>query len=377
MVINPQVEIQLIAILVALSCSLSGIFLVLRQIAMLSDAISHTILLGIVIGFFITHDLSSPLLIIGATLVGVLTVFLVERLNQIKLIKKDAAIGLVFPLLFSIGVILITRYAGNVHLDIDAVLLGEIAFAPFNRLSFFGLDLGPKSVYIMGIILILNILYLITCYKELKIVTFDPQLAAVLGISPTIIHYSLLTLVSITAVGAFDAVGTILVVALMIGPATTAYLLTDNLKIMIISTASLAVFSSISGYWLANLLDVSIAGSMATMVGVTFLLVFLFAPQQGLISSIKRRKKQKLKLAKKSLLIYLFEHKKNSNVLIEELLQQFTWSRSFLNKTIQSLVKENLILKTKDSLQLSKKGRRYISENYDKLTLKPLYKKSK
>ena len=117
-----QIEIQLIAILTAVACALPGVFLVLRRMAMMSDAISHTVLLGIVLGFFLVGDLASPLLIFGAALMGVVTVSLVALLERTRLVKEDAAIGLVFPALFSIAVILISRYAGNVHLDVDAVL---------------------------------------------------------------------------------------------------------------------------------------------------------------------------------------------------------------------------------------------------------------
>ena len=121
---SPQVEVQLIAAVIAAACALPGVFLVLRRMAMMSDAISHTVLLGIVGGYFVTRDLDSPLLFLGAVLTGVLTVSLVELLNRTRLVREDAAIGLVFPALFSIAVILISRYAGNVHLDTDAVLLG-------------------------------------------------------------------------------------------------------------------------------------------------------------------------------------------------------------------------------------------------------------
>jgi len=154
----PQLEIQLIAAVVAVTCALPGVFLILRRMAMMSDAISHAILLGIVLAFFITKDLSSPFLVIAATLTGVLTVSLVELVNRTKLVREDASIGIVFPVLFSIGVILISRYAGDIHLDTDAVLLGELAFAPFNRLVILGYDIGPKSLYVMGGILLLNLI---------------------------------------------------------------------------------------------------------------------------------------------------------------------------------------------------------------------------
>src|SRR5919112_2551617 len=154
-----QFEIQLIASMVAVACALLGVFLVLRRMAMMSDAISHTVLLGIVIAFFITKSITSPLLVVGAALMGVVTVSLVELINRTGLVREDAAIGLVFPAIFSIAVIMISRFAGDVHLDTDAVLLGELAFAPFNRVRLFGLDMGPEALYITSGILLLNLIF--------------------------------------------------------------------------------------------------------------------------------------------------------------------------------------------------------------------------
>ena len=146
--LQAQIEIILIAAVVAASCALIGSFLVLRRMALMSDAISHAILFGIVLMFFVVESTTSPLLVLAATLTGLLTVALVEALTRTQLVKEDAAIGLVFPLLFSIGVILISRYAANVHLDVDAVLLGELAFAPFNRLIVAGIDIGPQALWL-------------------------------------------------------------------------------------------------------------------------------------------------------------------------------------------------------------------------------------
>ena len=187
-----QIEIQLIAVLVALACSVLGVFLVLRKTAMISDAISHSILPGIVIGFFMTEDLNSPLLILLAAVTGMLTVFLVEWIQNTGLVKEDTSIGIVFPAMFSIGIIMITKNAGDIHLDTDAVLLGELVFAPFDRWIFNGTDLGPKSAWVMGSILAVIITLLVLFYKELKISTFDAGLAATMGFSPVLIHYCLL-----------------------------------------------------------------------------------------------------------------------------------------------------------------------------------------
>ena len=163
---SAQIEIQLIASLVAIACAIPGTFLVLRKMALITDAISHSILPGIVIGFFVTQDLNSPLLILLAALTGVITVVMVEFIQKTGLVKEDTAIGLVFPVLFSIGVILIAKNANDVHLDVDAVLLGELAFAPFDRLLVGGADWGPKSLWVMGSILFITISLLILFYKN-------------------------------------------------------------------------------------------------------------------------------------------------------------------------------------------------------------------
>ena len=243
---SASVEIQLIAVVVAAACALPGVFLVLRSMSMMADAISHTVLLGIVLAFFVVADLQSPWLLLGAAAVGVLTVSLVELLNRTQLVKQDAAIGLVFPALFSLAVILISRFARGVHLDVDAVLLGELAFAPFDRIELFGLDL-PHALVTMGVILALNAGLIALFYKELKLSTFDAGLAATLGFAPGLLHYGLMAMVSVTAVGAFDAVGAVLVVALMVTPAAAAYLLTDDLRKMLVLSVLIAVASALGG----------------------------------------------------------------------------------------------------------------------------------
>ena len=264
--------IQLIAILISVACSLLGVFLVLRSMSMLTDAISHTILLGIVLSFFITHKLDSPLLIIGATLVGLLTVYLVELITDTNLVKEDAAIGIVLSVLFSIAVILVSKYTANIHLDIDAVLLGEIAFAPFHIIEIFGFKIASGIINGLSI-LILNLLVITIFFKEIKISIFDRALALTLGLLPEVFHYLLMSLVSVTAVVSFDVVGATLMISFMIGPATTAYMISKNLKMMLIYSALIGAISSILGYHLAVFLDVSISGSIAVVIGVIFFMV--------------------------------------------------------------------------------------------------------
>ncbi|HLC07138.1 MAG TPA: metal ABC transporter permease [Candidatus Babeliales bacterium] len=282
MITSLHVEIIMIAILAAVTCCLPGVFLVLRGVAMMSDAISHAILLGIVIMFLIVQQLNSPLLIFGATCAGVLTVVCTEMIIRSKRLKQDAAIGLIFPLFFSIGVILVSQYARNVHLDVDMVLLGELAFAPFNRVFLYGIDCGPYALWVMGAALLTNSAFVGFFYKELVITTFDSTLATMTGFSPVVLYYALMVVTSITAVATFDAVGSIMVVALMITPAATSYLLTKQVKRMIGLSVILAICAAIFGYSAACYADVSIAGSIASMTGVFFLFGLIISKKGGL-----------------------------------------------------------------------------------------------
>jgi manganese/zinc/iron transport system permease protein len=291
---SPELEILAIAIVTAVAAALPGALLVLRRMALVSDAISHSILPGIAIAFFLTHDLSSPLLVVAAAATGVVTVALIEAINRSRLVPEDAAIGLVFPALFALGVILISRYAGDVHLDTDAVLLGELAFAPFDRLTVGGVDLGPVSLWSMVGILLLNLVFVVVWFKELKLATVDAGLAAVLGFSPALIHYGLMSMVSVTAVGAFSAVGSILVVALMIAPPATAYLLVERFGPMLWTSAAVAAAGAVVGSVFAFAFDVSIAGSMAAASGVLFAAALLAAPRRGIVAQMRRRTAQRL-----------------------------------------------------------------------------------
>lgn len=356
---TPQIEIQLIAAVVAIACAIPGVFLVLRKMALISDAISHSILPGIVVGFFLTEDLNSPWLILLAAVTGVITVILVEAIQKTGLVKEDTAIGLVFPALFSIGVILIAKNANDIHLDVDAVLLGELAFAPFDRLVVSGTDIGPKSLWVMGVILSITIGLLIAFFKELKVSTFDEGLSAALGFSPVVLHYGLMSISSVTVVGAFDAVGAVLVVALMIAPAATAYLLTSDLKKMLVLSVFFGVSSAIAGYWLAHLLDASISGSMTTVLGVVFLTVYLFAPSKGLIAVIYRQRQQRIEVSLITFLLHLNNHIEESERHINHLNEHINWQRVRSQSVLDLANKNNMITITNHIVALTPKGKEF------------------
>lgn len=358
---SAQIEIQLIASLVAIACAIPGTFLVLRKMAMISDAISHSILPGIVIGFFITHDLNSPLLILLAAFTGIITVILVEYIQKTGLVKEDTAIGLVFPALFSIGVIMIAKNANDVHLDVDAVLLGELAFTPFDRLVVNDVDLGPKSLWIIGTILLVTLTLLFAFFKELKVSTFDKGLAASLGFSPLIMHYGLMSVSSVTTVGAFDAVGAILVVALMIAPAATAYLLTKDLKKMLLLACLFGVVSAIVGYWFAHWLDASIAGSITTILGLQFLLVYLFAPSKGVIAVLYREKQQRTEVSLLTFLLHLNNHNEEEERHVNHLQEHINWQKVRSKTVLDLALKNNMIAIENNVVSLTKKGKEFTN----------------
>lgn len=269
-----MIEVLLVLIMTGLSTSLLGVFLVLRKSGMVTDAISHTILLGIVVVFFLTEDLRSPLLIIGATFVGIITVYLIEIVTSSKMMRQDASIGLVFTALFAVAVILVSRYARNVHLDIDAVILGQVLYAPLNRIDILGYSL-PYAFVQLSLIFIVNVLFVMIFYKELKISTFDPVYATLSGFSTMIIYYILMALVSVTAVASFDAVGSILVISFFIAPAATSYLIVNrSLLKMIMLSLIISVINSVVGCYLGFYLDISISGVVAFVSTLTFFIVY-------------------------------------------------------------------------------------------------------
>lgn len=277
--------------IVAASCALLGCYLVLRKMALIGDAISHAVLPGIVLAYFISGGRDSVVMIFGAGMVGMLTTFLIEFLHRKARLQEDASIGVIFTTLFALGVILISYYAENVDLDQDCVLYGEIALIPLDQWTLAsGLEIGPRVMWVALMVLLAIVLFIYLGYKELFLTTFDPAFAASIGISVTLWHYLLMGMVSFATVASFEAVGAILVVAFLVAPAATAYLLTDNFNKMLLYAILVGVIAAIGGYYLALMLNASIAGGMSTVVGLEFLLVLLFSPSHGIFYKYARTK---------------------------------------------------------------------------------------
>jgi manganese/zinc/iron transport system permease protein len=274
-------QIILVGILVAVSCAILGCFLVLRKMAMVGDAISHAVLPGIVIAFLIVQRFDSIFMLIGAAILGVFTTLLIEFLHKQGKLQTDASIGVSFTSLFALGVILISVFASKVDLDAECVLFGEIAYVPLHvwRIDLGDgaiLNLGAKAAWWIGSVLMIILVFVTIFYKEMLLTTFDPAFASAIGINVSVWHYSLMSLVSLATVAAFESVGAVLVLSFLVVPPATAYLLTTNFKKMLFLSCFIGIIVAILGYYTAAFLNASIAGSMTSVAGVIFALVFVF-----------------------------------------------------------------------------------------------------
>lgn len=269
-----MIQILFVLIAVSVATSLIGSILLLRESLMVADAISHTILLGIVLAYIFKRDLSSPWLIFGAAAFGLFTVIAIEGLNQTGQIENDASIGLVFPFFFSIAVVIISKYFSDVHLDIDMVLLGQVELSPLKRTEFLGIQM--PTALLQGIMMsLVNLLFILIFYKPLKIRLFDPIYAQSIGIKVKWLDLIMMSLVSLTAVTSFESVGSKLVIALMAAPAMTARLLTRHFASFIALSVVFALLNSVLGYYLGVNFNTSISAMVAVTSFVVFLIVLL------------------------------------------------------------------------------------------------------
>jgi manganese/zinc/iron transport system permease protein len=361
-VIPVQTETTLLAMAVAAACAVPGVFLVLRRMALVSDAISHVLLFGIAVAFLVVPDLYSPWLMVGATVSGVLTVALVELLQRTRLVKEDAAIGLVFPALFALGTIVVTLGARDVHLDVDAVLLGQIEFLQVRERVFAGgVYLGRLPTLVMAGLFLANTGLTALFYKELKLSTFDAGLAAALGFWPGLLHYGLMTAVSLTAVAAFDAVGPVMVVAFFIVPAATAYLLTDRLSLMLVISIIVGIVAAAAGVALAFRLDTNIAGTVATVLGLVFGLTLVLAPGRGLLVRAVRRVRQRRDFLETVLAIHLHQHEgtpaEPDEARTAGLHRHLNWPPAEVERVVTRAEQHGLVVRSGELLKLTDAGR--------------------
>lgn len=270
-----ELWILLTAILVGLSCAMVGTFLVLRRLSMLGDAISHSVLFGLVVAALMTGGRAPLAMLVGALAVGMLTAFLTSFLNTRVKLQEDASIGVTFTWLFALGVILISLFAGQIDIDQECVLFGELAFLPFKTVELFGHDIGPEGFYLILAVTVINLLVLYFGFQRFSMLAFDPLLASTLGVSTGFWHYALMALTSLTTVASFDAVGAILVVALLVIPPNTAFLFARSVREMVLLASFFATVSAIGGFFLASSVDSSISASIAIVAGMLLFLAVI------------------------------------------------------------------------------------------------------
>jgi manganese/zinc/iron transport system permease protein len=274
----------LMAFLVALPCSQVGSFLILRRMALTGDAISHSVFPGVVIAFYFTGDLTSPWLIVGAGLAGLLSTVLIELIHKRTRVKQDAATGISFTALFALGVVLLETMLGkNVDLDLECVLHGRLGLLlEDDTLLLFG-QMVPQPVLVMAGVSLVTMILMALFYRVLLLSSFDAGLAASYGYRPALIHYGMMFGVSFIVVAAFQAVGAILVIALLILPGAAAYLCTHRLRVMLAIAALHCLLSAIGGLYIHVWFDSNMAASVVVCGGILLVLAWLLGPVDGLL----------------------------------------------------------------------------------------------
>ena len=258
--------------LVTLACGLVGNYLILRRMALVGDAISHSVLPGLAIAFLVSGTRNSLAMMLGALIAGVVTTILIELIHKKSRVKQDAAIGVAFTTLFALGVILVTVFADKVDLDQECVLYGEIGYV----------FLQQDDVWRMAVVAALTLVWQFVFSKELLVSSFDAGLAASLGINATVVHYALMCWLSVVVVSAFESVGAILVIAMLILPGATAQLWSERLPRIQALTVVVAALSTALGFHLGKWLDCSIAAAMVVVAAGLFCVSWVASPRDGL-----------------------------------------------------------------------------------------------
>ena len=281
----------LVLLLTAAACAPLGVFLILRRLSMMADAISHTVLLGIVLAFFVTHDLGSPWLLFGAALMGVVTVSLVELLGKTRLVKYDDAIGVIFPLLFALAVILISKYAGNAHLDTDMVLMGEVIYAGLNTVGIGGVEI-PSSALKMGGLALLIAVFITVFYKELKVFVFDAEYAQAAGLPVRLLHV-LLPLLTIAVIGiGIKAVGAILISSFLIIPCVAASQWSNDFSRVLLLSAVFGMAAALLGTYVSTIESGMSTGPSIILAACAIAFLSMLCGKWGVLRRRLRREKE-------------------------------------------------------------------------------------
>ena len=285
------------------ACAIVGCYLVLRRMSMLGDAISHAVLAAIGVVFLMTGTIAYLPMFIGALVVGMLTAFMTETLHAVADVPEDSGMGVVFTSLFALGVVIISQF--KLDLDVDCVLFGKFELVALLPVEILGIEV-PLALVRLSIVLLITLTIVIVFWKELKIASFDPQLATAIGFNATVIHYLLMGTVASVTVASLESVGAILVIAMLIVPPATAHMLTDRMWLMMCIAVLVGALSSIFGYMGAVWLDTNTAGMVAVVAGIQFALAVTFSPRYGLVSRMYHNAKIAMRVLQEDIVSRLY-----------------------------------------------------------------------
>jgi manganese/zinc/iron transport system permease protein len=356
--------IVIIGALCAAGCAIPGTILVLRRMSLMGDAISHTVLPGIAIAFLITGSRDPTAMLIGAVIVGLITAFLVQAIQSLGKIEVGASMGIVFTVLFAFGLVLMRQAVDHVDIDPDCVLYGSIELAWFDQ-NPDGLGI-PRGAIVNGVMLLANIVVMLLFYKEFKITSFDPALAKSQGISPSFMHYLLMTMTAATAVAAFETVGSILVVAMFIVPSATAYLLTNRYGILFMLSIGLSVIAAVLGHLSAITIPTwfgfsgtSTAGAMAVATGILFMCAWVVSPNHGIVMKMWHRLSVRLLVIREDILgvLWRLEERGQMKLLATQLSEAIGTTRFMIWLGLYGLWRGNAVSRDDSSWALTSDGR--------------------
>lgn len=329
--------------MVGISCGLIGCFIVLRNMSLVGDALSHAILPGVFFAFLLVGY--SPLgFFAGAVVAGLVTAFAITWIQNNVPTKADAAVGIVFIAMFSIGVIGITWLSnqGGVHLELNGFLFGSV------------LGVSDVDVWLTVLIALLTAGSFLALYRYLFITTFQPTIASTMGISVQAVYYFLMLMLSLAVVSALNTVGVILVIAMLITPASTALLLTDKLKLVLVTSALLGVLSAIAGLLTAIVLDIPPGPAMVLVATLLYIMAVVLAPEKGLLVKSYRSLEQKRKIIKEDIIRQVI--KREDGLAVSELSDRLGYSTHKVRQYVDRMMRQGMVA-TKDPVTLSVKGR--------------------
>lgn len=360
----------LIALTTSVLCALCGCLLMVKKQAMVSEGLSHAVLPGLVIAFLILRDYSSPWLILGAGLSGLVMIWLSSLIEKTRLVDPDAALGLVFSAMFSFGIVIVSLNLRNTHFHADCIIDGNLALAPLDRLKWGGRDWGPTSFYVVLLMLTLVSGFIALCYKELKLMLFDESMAWQFELRPKLLHLAWLCLVSFTIVVAFEVAGSILIVALMIAPPTAAYLHADRLSHLLAGSVLVALVSTLGGFYWAKSLDIAPTGPIASCAGLVFLLMLCFAPKRGLLSYWWKRQQMRQTVLQSLVLTHIANQTLGELMeLSRKSLESSVIRPQQLNQLLAQLAQQGLAINQQDQWELTAQGQQTLTQNQQRLGL--------